>query len=98
MSYESKRSFEYVKVRVTIEDLLAWYGNEEVVRSYGWTSLHCPFHDDHSPSARANAAHDRFDCFVCDIHGDIFDVVQEVEGFPDVLDAKEWIVANFLDS
>ena len=91
--------FERVKQRVSMEDLLAHYGWEYDTFGRGgwggWVNILCPFHDDHTSSARYNPLKDRFQCFACDYSGDIFDVVQQVEGFTDVREAKEWIESNF---
>jgi DNA polymerase len=40
--------------------------------------IHCPFHDDHTPSLQVYADH--YHCFVCGAHGDLVDWLVKVEG------------------
>ncbi|MCR4964832.1 MAG: DNA primase [Bacteroidales bacterium] len=42
-----------------------------------WLTV-CPFHDDHTPSLNINQQTGTFHCYVCDKHGDVFDLVQEI--------------------
>lgn len=39
---------------------------------------HCPFHNDRNPSA--SVKNGRFHCFVCNLHLDCFDFVQQITG------------------
>lgn len=47
----------------------------------------CPWHDDHRPSLQVNPERQTFRCWVCDIGGDIFNFVMQMEGveFPEAL-------------
>lgn len=96
-----RRDLASIKREVRMAELLlelGWDGDDSGSGGAGgWFSIRCPFHDDRNPSARYNDIRDRFDCYVCDIHGDIFDVVQQWFGYADVRDAREWIESNFLD-
>lgn len=88
-----------IKRQVSMNDVLCWYGWEGPSgrRGYnGWETTRCPFHDDSNPSARYNEDRDRFECFACDIKGDIIDVIASVEFMPTV-EAMRWIEANFLN-
>ena len=40
----------------------------------------CPWHDDSRPSLHVNPERQTFKCFVCDIGGDIFSFVMQMEG------------------
>ncbi|QEG21909.1 DNA primase [Mariniblastus fucicola] len=39
----------------------------------------CPWHDDKRPSFTVNPVRQRFSCFVCDLHGDVFDFTMKME-------------------
>jgi hypothetical protein len=87
-----------IKAEWSMLDLLHSYGLDEWGIGFyedKWVKIHCPFHADENPSAVVNPMDDRFRCFVCDIHGDIFDVVEQVEGMS-FKEAKDWITEHFL--
>ena len=48
---------------------------------------HCPWHDDRRPSLQVNPERQSFKCWVCDIGGDIFSFIMQIEGvdFPEAL-------------
>jgi DNA primase len=79
-------SFEEVKSRVSMRDLLAHYslmqGVMEKPSKHGLElRLRCPFHDDKTPSLSINAETGKFHCFGCHAKGgDIFDFVVTKEG------------------
>ena len=68
--------FEEIKARVSMRDLLEHYN---IYPTRGTNIYKCPFHDDRRPSASIIRACDKFNCFACGWHGDIFDVVQHFE-------------------
>ena len=74
-------SINEVKDRVGIDQLLAYYG-ADLPSSYhgGWVSIRCPFHEDRVRSASVNYNKESFKCHGCDVHGDVIDVVRQVEG------------------
>jgi DNA primase len=81
-----------------MEDVLVHYGWDGVERGTTWNgyiTILCPFHADRSPSARWHPDKDRFDCYACDVHGDVIDVVKFME-YKDTGEAIRWIEANFL--
>jgi len=43
--------------------------------------IHCPFHDDHTPSCSINLEKGIFNCFGCPAEGNVFDFIAEMEGF-----------------
>ena len=86
---------ETLKEEVSIADVLAYY-DADVDLSVGWRSVRCPFHGDDNPSASVNVDIGQFYCFVCDVHGDIIDVVKTVEALPTIKEAKDWIEEVFL--
>lgn len=47
----------------------------------------CPWHDDSKPSLQVNAERQSFKCWVCDIGGDVFSFVMQMEGvtFPEAM-------------
>lgn len=79
-----------LKRRVPIDMLLEHYGLWDIQYRDGWQQVLCPFHPDTNPSAQVNLLQDRFTCFACGVHGDILDIVQEVERM-DVREAKMWV-------
>ena len=40
----------------------------------------CPFHKERTPSFAVCSSRQRFKCFGCGVHGDVFDFVQRIEG------------------
>ena len=54
----------------------------------------CPFHDDHDPSLQfypdKSSARQRYHCFSCGAHGDIFDLVKRLRNC-DFMGAVAWI-------
>jgi DNA primase len=79
-------SFEEVKSRVRMHDVLAHYGlmegtQEKPSRRGLELRLRCPFHEDKTPSLSINAESGKFHCFGCHAKGgDIFDFVVAKEG------------------
>ena len=79
-------SFDEVKSRVSMKDVLAHYGlmqgTQEKPSKRGLElHLHCPFHEDATPSLSINAQTEKFHCFGCHAKGgDIFDFVVSKEG------------------
>ena len=63
-----------IKARVDIRDVAESYG---VHFNDKWQGK-CPFHDDRHPSA--SIKNGRFHCYVCDLHLDIFEFVQQFDG------------------
>jgi DNA primase len=74
-------SFDEVKSRVSMQDVLAHYalmeGTQEKPSKHGLElRLRCPFHEDKTPSFSINAETGKFHCFGCHAKGgDIFDFV-----------------------
>ena len=79
-------SFEEVKSRVSMHDVLAHYGLmqgtvEKPSKRGIELRLHCPFHEDSTPSLSISAETGKFHCFGCHAKGgDIFDFVVAKEG------------------
>jgi DNA primase len=79
-------SFDDVKNRVSMRDVLTHYGlmqgTQEKPSKHGTElRLHCPFHEDSTPSLSINAETGKFHCFGCHAKGgDIFDFVVSKEG------------------
>lgn len=71
---------------------LRYYG-ATVKDGYGWMPLKCPFHNDATASAAVNLREQVFDCFVCDIYGDVYTIVMKQEGmeFKDAITRAEEI-------
>ena len=58
---------------------LKHYG-AKVRDGYGWIAVKCPFHNDATASAAVNLREQVFDCFVCDIYGDVYTIIMHQEG------------------
>jgi predicted P-loop ATPase len=57
----------------------------------------CPFHDEKSPSFSVSKGPDNLDrwkCFVCDIGGDITELVKRMEGLSNEREAALWLDGN----
>jgi len=67
-------SFDEVKARISIEQLLEHYGllDDRIKRNGDELALHCVFHaNDKTPSLKVNTAKNIFHCFGCDQGGDV---------------------------
>ena len=76
-------SFDEVKARVTMEQVLEHYGllDGEVKRKGDELILHCIFHEhDKTPSLKINTAKNIFNCFGCNQGGDVIGFVVLKEG------------------
>lgn len=69
---------ERIKQAVDIVDLVGQYVR---LRRQGrnYVGL-CPWHDDSRPSLQVNPERQSFKCWVCDIGGDIFSFIMQIEG------------------
>lgn len=72
MTYDRVR---HIKESVDIRAVCELYGVHFIG---GRNQALCPFHDDKNPSA--SVKNGRFHCFVCDLHLDCFDFVQQITG------------------
>lgn len=63
---------EIIKDRLTMQEVAEFYGLHFDTRGRAL----CPFHDDHHPSATVK--HERFHCYVCNLHLDAIDFVQHL--------------------
>jgi len=74
----NKEIIQTIKERVPIDTVLAWYTDVFYHQSQ-WT-YRCTLHgEDKHPSGVIYKDENRFHCFVCNAHGDIFDAVQLFE-------------------
>jgi len=87
-------SIDELKRRISMRELLDHYG-AELPDGDGWSSMRCPFHTDNNPSASVNLKDGKFRCHVCDIGGDVVDVVALEEGLT-TREAMEWLRTNLL--
>lgn len=67
---------EDIKNRITMKDLLSFYGIEPK-RSFN--NYLCLFHDDTRPSAGITKSGNKFHCFACGITASIFDIVCKIK-------------------
>lgn len=94
--HERLLGLKELKRRVPMVRVLQHYGLKVQHNSMGdWQPVPCPFHKDSRPSASVNTGSDRFRCHVCDIGGDVIDVVAHAEGL-DTKEAMRWISQNLL--
>jgi DNA primase len=87
-------SIDELKRRISMRMLLERYG-AELPAGDGWASMRCPFHLDNNPSSSVNLKDGKFRCHVCDVGGDIVDVVALQEGLT-TREAMEWLRTNLL--
>jgi DNA primase len=76
-------SFDEVKARVTMEQLLEYYNllDDQAKRKGDELALHCVFHaNDTTPSLKINTAKNIFNCFGCNSGGDVIGFVVLKEG------------------
>jgi DNA primase catalytic core len=64
------------------------------VRQTASTKVLCPFHDDHNPSLQLYRDSNKFHCFVCGAHGDIYDLIKKCKGY-DFREALEWLANQY---
>jgi len=79
---------ERVRQALDIVDLVRDYLGEVHQSGRNYTAL-CPWHSDTRPSLTINPERQSFKCWVCDIGGDIFSFLMQLEGlsFPEALRA-----------
>lgn len=66
--------------QLTISAVLDYYGADtHKARSRGWSTIRCPFHNDHHPSARVNLTKGAFWCPACGVKGDAIGIVMDRE-------------------
>lgn len=83
--------FDAVRAQASFETVLARYGLE--ARGSGVESMiHCPFHDDRTPSCSVNLDRKVFHCFACGAGGSILDFVARMESVP-LVEAARLIAA-----
>src|SRR5690606_29996243 len=79
-----------------LEKTLEHYGVYVPTYGAGWVKILCPRfdHDESRPSATVNFDAGKWNCFVCNAHGDALDLIQYNEGLTNVSEAAEWAVAQ----
>lgn len=87
-------SIDALKRAISMRMLLDHFGGE-LPPGDGWASMRCPFHADNNPSASVNLKDNKFRCHVCDVGGDVVDVVALHEGLT-TREAMEWLRTNLL--
>lgn len=92
---QRRRSLADVKRDLPITRVLRYYGLDFRGTGADWQPVICPFHPDTKPSASINIYSQRFRCHVCDMGGDVIDVVAAAEGL-ETKDAMEWIEQHLL--
>jgi len=89
-------SIAQIKAALPVTRLLRHFGGAEPEQEYSdWQAYRCPFHQDNSPSASVNLKLNRFRCHVCDVGGDVIDVVSQHLDMT-MKDAMEWISRTLL--
>ena len=84
---------EQIRNHVTIFDVLERMGHhyeEEATQQ-----IRCPFHDDHSPSARVFADQNKIYCWTEQKSWDVIDAVQTWQQLPTIDDACTWLEREF---
>ncbi|HEX4146303.1 MAG TPA: DNA primase [Pirellulales bacterium] len=85
MSFDAMDAKERVRQAVDIVDLVGSYLSLRR-EGRGYKAI-CPWHDDSRPSLQVNPERQSFKCWVCDIGGDVFSFIMQIEGvtFPEAL-------------
>ncbi len=85
MSFDPMDTKERVRQAVDIVDLVGSYLSLRR-EGRGYKAI-CPWHDDTRPSLQVNPERQSFKCWVCDIGGDVFSFIMQIEGvtFPEAL-------------
>ncbi len=78
MSFASDDAKEQVRRSVDVVDLVGSY--LPLQRQGSGFVTTCPWHDDARPSLQVNPARQTWKCWVCDIGGDIFSFIMQLEG------------------
>jgi DNA primase catalytic core len=63
-------------------------------RQDGSAKILCPFHDDHNPSLQLYKDSNKFHCFVCGAHGDIYDLIKKYKNC-DFREALKWLANQY---
>ena len=85
-----------LKQAVSIRTVLKHYGAVLPDHySLEWRGIKCPFHNDTHASASFNEKLGKFNCFTCDIGGDVIDLVTQQEHL-EIPEAVQWISTTFL--
>lgn len=84
---------EQIKSKVDITDLLEDYGFD-IPPGRNKPKVLCRFHGDRNPSAQVDLTKQRFKCYVCDVNGDVVDIVMQVERL-DFREALAWLEKRF---
>jgi DNA primase len=82
-----------VRDQHSVVEVLARYGVTPPPRWNGasdfMVNCPCPNHDDRTPSCMIHPQTDRYYCFGCGAHGDVLQLVQDVEGIRSLADTVE---------
>lgn len=74
-----KKDIEAIRSLASIEKIVRSY-NIDVKRANNHQLVClCPFHDDHHPSLELDEETNRYRCWACGEHGDVFDFVMQME-------------------
>ena len=75
-----------------LENVVIHYGGK-IRNGSRWVPLKCVIHDDATASATINLREQIYSCFVCDIYGDVYELIMKKEGvgFKDAVNRAETI-------
>lgn len=71
--------FKKVRESLDFQSVLSHYGIEVKMKKEQ-VQVHCPFHDDNTPSCSINTTKDIFRCFGCSAQGNVLEFVVMMEG------------------
>lgn len=75
----SKKDIELIKEKIDMVEFLESRGINMVRRGMNYVGL-CPVHSERSPSFNVRTAQGTYHCFGCGISGDIFSLIQDMDG------------------
>ena len=95
----SLRSFDDIKVSVSIEEVLLEAGAEIQLSAWGQEQpVFCPFHlNVRTPAGTMNTVKNLYFCHGCDVGGSVIDVAMAHLQTDSVREAADWLEETFLD-
>ena len=75
--------FTAIRQSVSFADILTHYDLSPEKPGSKQVKIHCPFHEDRTPSCSINIEKGIFNCFGCPAEGNVLDFIAHMEGFTD---------------
>lgn len=89
----TKETIDSIKSAADIVSVASDLGMSPKKQGKLWAVV-CPFHQDHDPSMKLYPDTGTYHCYVCEAHGDVFDLVMEVNNC-EFIDAAKWLAKKY---